>query len=215
MGIYVNYMLDNEKGWGMLTPSTKQEGVTLVELIIGLAIAVILMAIGIPSFSQWMHNARIRSTAESLISALQQTRSEAARRNMPVRFQLTDTTTSSCALSANGTNWIISREDPAGKCEVDISETVSPLIIQKRAGNENANVAVAITPSTQTSIVFNSLGRLTPIPAGDISIDISNPGGGTCVSLGGALRCMRLVISPSGQVRMCDPNRANSDPQGC
>jgi type IV fimbrial biogenesis protein FimT len=55
--------------------------------------------------------------------------------------------------------------------------------------------------------VFNGLGRIAPpLPAGNITIDINNPNGGTCYAAGGELTCLRIVITPAGQVRMCDPN---------
>jgi type IV fimbrial biogenesis protein FimT len=69
-------------------------------------------------------------------------------------------------------------------------------------------------------VAFNGLGRITPTPAGTITYDISNPTGGTCLAAGGKMRCLRLEVSASGQVRMCDPNlpaatASNPDPQGC
>jgi type IV fimbrial biogenesis protein FimT len=201
----------------VLTAGLRQDGVSLIEMIIGLAILAVLTAASAPSFSQWIQNTRIRSAAESLSSAVQQARSEAVRRNAIVRFQLTDTATSSCALSATGPNWIISREDATGRCDAAVSETVAPMIIQKSSGNEALNVSVAVTPTAQTSIAFNGFGRVSPVPASDVALNITNPAAGACATQGGGgpVRCLRVVVSAAGQIRMCDPARVTNDPQGC
>jgi len=68
--------------------------------------------------------------------------------------------------------------------------------------------------ATQSVVVFNGLGRVTPVPAGNIDIDISNPSGGACAAAG-PMRCLRIRVSTGGQIRMCDPILASTDPQGC
>ena len=55
-------------------------GFSLIELIVGMAILGILMGLGIPAFSDWMRNARVRTTAESALNGLQLARAEAVRR---------------------------------------------------------------------------------------------------------------------------------------
>ena len=63
---------------------------------------------------------------------------------------------------------------------------------------------------------FNGLGRVSPTPAGTITYDVGNPSGGTCRAAGGTMRCLRVEVSPTGQVRMCDPSLTSAtDPQGC
>ena len=61
-------------------------GFSLIELIVGMAILGILMSLGIPAFSDWMRNARVRTTAESALNGLQLARAEAVRRNTTVGF---------------------------------------------------------------------------------------------------------------------------------
>jgi type IV fimbrial biogenesis protein FimT len=42
---------------------------------------------------------------------------------------------------------------------------------------------------------------------------------GACLSAGGNVRCLNIVVSPGGQMRMCDPSRTstanNNDPMAC
>jgi type IV fimbrial biogenesis protein FimT len=209
-----------------------QRGVSLVELLVGLTIVAILLGTGVPSFFNWIQNTQIRTAAESIQSGLQLARSEAVRRNASIRFQLTDTMTSACIVSAAGTNWVISQDDLAGTpgaCATAESESGTLRIIQKHAGTEGStNIAVnatedLVTPATpglpfNRPIIFNGLGKIPApsITAGyNVSIGISNPSGGSCIDAGGKMRCLRVVVSTGGRIRMCDPSLASSDPRAC
>jgi len=46
-----------------------QRGFTLIELIIGVVIVSLLLALGIPSFKSWVLNAQIRDGAEAICAA--------------------------------------------------------------------------------------------------------------------------------------------------
>ena len=59
----------------------RARGISLIEILIGLAILGIGMAWGVPSYSVWMQNLQIRNMAESIVSGLQVARSEAIARN--------------------------------------------------------------------------------------------------------------------------------------
>lgn len=189
-------------------------GFSLIELIVGMAILGILMGIGIPAFSDWMRNAKVRTTAEGVLNGLQLARVEAVRRNTTVGFYLVTTTTSACALSTAGPNWIVSVVSPVGQCDVAASDTVAPRIIQSRAGNESGAAATTVAAG-QSSVVFNGLGRPTPLPGGNIAINFTDAAGEACVDAGGPVRCLRAEISVGGQIRMCDPALPAGDAQGC
>ena len=63
---------------------THNKGFTLIELIITIAIAAIVMTIGIPSFNQTVRNSRLTTNANELITSLNLARSEAIKRNVQV-----------------------------------------------------------------------------------------------------------------------------------
>ncbi|GGC13926.1 prepilin-type N-terminal cleavage/methylation domain-containing protein [Oxalicibacterium flavum] len=62
----------------------RARGFTLIELIVTILVAGILMAVAMPSFTQFMKDAALGSQARSLLSDLQYARSEAVRRNLNV-----------------------------------------------------------------------------------------------------------------------------------
>lgn len=210
-------------------PKFRHLGFTLVELLIGIAIMAILLGLAVPSFQTWFQNIQIRNATESIANGLQRARAEAVARNTTFRFQLTNNLTSSCALSTVNTNWVVSQDNPANACNSAASDTVAPRLIQTRAASEGSlNVVVATatlkadgTAATAVfdgSITFDGLGRITT-PAGDaamVTIDVSNPTGGACVTAAGPMRCLRIEIAvPGGQARMCDPTKPATSPQGC
>lgn len=188
-------------------------GFSLVELLITLTIVGILLAVGVPSFNDWITNLRLRGTADGIQNGLQLARNFALQRNSAVRFQLVDQLSSSCVLSTNGENWIISLDDPTGLCDEPPSDTVAPRVLQTKPGAEGNSQATI--NANQSSVVFNGLGRVTPPPAANITIQVSKPSHGLCVAAGGPVRCLNIVVTAGGQIRMCDPALAATDPQGC
>lgn len=193
----------------------RQHGLTLVELMIGVAIVAMLFLMGLPSFTLWIQSTQNRAAAESIQNGLQLARTEAVRRNATVRFGLTDAT----GLVA----WTVGCVTVTGDC---------PAVIQSHAASEgtaNARVGVSTAaipnpaPANQFSatiaagtglvagVSFDGIGRVPLANVGtDITrIDITN------AALSDARR-MVVVVGSGGQVRMCDPSIAlSASPQGC
>jgi type IV fimbrial biogenesis protein FimT len=46
---------------------------------------------------------------------------------------------------------------------------------------------------------------------------VTNPAGGACKTAGGdePMRCLNIVVTPGGRVRMCDPSVAGPDTRAC
>lgn len=198
----------------MLTRSHLQWGVTLVEALVGLGIIGALFVLGMPGFSDRMANSQIRTAAEAIQNGLQLARTEAVRRNTPVRFQLTSSLDNACALTPTGANWVVSRNDPTNACGNAASEVVAPFIIQTRARAEGSSRTVV--SAGQATIVFNGLGRVIPVPAANINIciGIAAANAAACADPTGAERRLLVVVSTGGQTRVCDPALVNTDTQG-
>ena len=155
----------------MLTRSIER-GVTLIELMIGLAIVALVLFVAVPSFGIFLQNSQIRNAAGSALDGLQLARNEAIRRNSPVRFQFVSDLTAACTLSTASLAWVVSQADPTGACNAAPSETAAPQLIQSRSATEGtSNARAAVTGGS--TVVFTGLGRvqsagisqsITPLP---------------------------------------------------
>lgn len=195
-----------------------QRGVTLVELLVGLAIATILLAMATPSFSVFLQNSRIRTAADAIQNGLSLARAEAVRRNTAVEF-----------VRGTGSAWTVrcatavpdSDDDGLPDCPGVNPEATTPSSIQARPaaeGSSDISVATsevvaatglaAAAPVFISTLTFNSLGRVTGLPAGHNAVFTV---GGSC----GTMRCLRVIATSGGQIRMCDPALPDTDPQGC
>ncbi|MDR3453694.1 MAG: GspH/FimT family pseudopilin [Rhodoferax sp.] len=205
-------------------------GFTLLELMVGLSIVAISLAIVAPGFAGWIQNSRVRSYAESMQNAVQFARAEAVRRNTPVTFQITSTLDNTCSVVTTGNYWVVSAgsTNAASACGTLVSDPTSstisaassgPFILKK--GPPETSLNGASLTATQSAITFNGLGRQTADSGAAVALttyQITSTNG-TCVAAGGAVRCLNIVVSPAGQMRMCDPSltstATNNDPMAC
>lgn len=196
----------------MLAKRQRTKGVTLIELLVGLAIAAILMLLGLPSFQQWAANSRVRGAAEGMLAGLQSARVEAVKRNLTVEFVLTSdqptpAMVNSLTTTVTGTNWVI-RFMPSGSATYQFVHGWNG-----REGSGSASAIVDYGASTDV-VSFNGLGRATP--PGGATFSFSNAGAGTCVADGGSVRCLTIVVDGGGEIRLCDPAVTDSgDTRAC
>jgi len=80
-------------------------GFTMTELIITMAIVVILLAIGIPSFKYVTVSNRISTEVNGLLGDMQFARSEAVKQGLPVTVCASDNATSANPTCSGGTAW--------------------------------------------------------------------------------------------------------------
>ena len=194
-------------------------GLTLIELMVTISLLVMLTHALEPSISAWMANTQIRSVASSVQAGLQRARSEALRRNEPVRFTLVALDDSavmdnSCAPVASGASWVVSLDDPTGQCGATISDTTGARIIERRAGGvgrksvaiQSSNAAGA---SSNGVVVFNGFGRVVGT-AGIALIDVDN------ITSGDDYRALRVLVGPGGTTSLCEPKVTSADdPRRC
>lgn len=194
----------------MLTRS-RHAGVTLIELLIGITIVGVVLALGLPTMSTYIQNNKISSVVGNYYGGLQTARAEAIRSNDPVEFVMTNATGVGAAPSPVGRNWVVRAVPLVG---------VPRLIDQKLAaeGEGAANQAVQVTVLAAPAgfdgrITFNSFGAPTNNP---YSLDVTNPVLGACAP-GGPARCRRINVTSGGQITACDPaaNSAVRDTRAC
>lgn len=193
-----------------------QRGISLIEIAITLVILALLIALGVPSFQTWLLNTQIRNSAEGMSAGLQRARSEAVRRNQSVQFTLVSLANSSvldntCAASAAGSSWVISQDEPSGKCAENSSDVTAPRIVDKRAAGDGSRSAIVAgldaTGNAASSVVFNGFGRVNgAAPLAQVNVTSSVNG----------TRSLRIQISNGGSIRLCDPVVTDpSDPRKC
>ena len=178
----------------MLKPLPIQRGMTIVEIMISLAVLGILLMVALPNFAAWLQNLQLRAATEAGLNGLQIARAEAIRRNVLVQLAV-----------GPGTGWTV-------------SEAASGTVIQSKVHAEgSANAVVAITPGGSTLVTFTPLGGVganSDASAAVTQLDFTNPTGGSCQP-SGPMRCLRVVVTGGGSVKMCDPALASTDPRGC
>jgi type IV fimbrial biogenesis protein FimT len=100
-------------------------GFTLMELLIVIALAALILAIGAPSFGEFRRNNRLTGAANDLLGSIQLARTEAIKRqrNVSVCTSLDpDSATPACS-SSTFTGWIVF-EDVDGNCARDEGDTL-------------------------------------------------------------------------------------------
>jgi type IV fimbrial biogenesis protein FimT len=176
----------------MLTANKRQAGVTIIELLIGIALLGLLVGMGVPTFRSWIQNSQVRTAADTVINGVQLARSEAIRRNKPVEFIL-----------RTGADWSVVLVSPR------------TTLTERKGSSGSKNAVFNATPAGADRVTFNPIGA----PAGsnqDGSFPIQQIDITSSQSVTG-LRPLRIVISVSGSVRMCDPdsNLPVGDPRRC
>jgi len=179
----------------MLNRRRSQRGFTLIEIMISLTVLGILLMVALPSFGTWLQNQQLRAASEATLNGLQVARAAAIQRNVLVQF-----------VSGPGTGWTV-------------TEVATPNLVQSRAHEEGSpNAVLDAEPAGATTVTFTPLGSVVanadPLSPTVTKFKVSNPAGGSCQP-GGPMRCLWVVISGGGSLRMCDPIVGVTDPRAC
>jgi type IV fimbrial biogenesis protein FimT len=131
-----------------------QIGITMIELLIVLAIAIILATLTAPSFAGFINNTRLSSATSQLASDLNRARSEAIKRNSWVLVCVRNSAGTDCGTSTNWQNgWLVCQDiEPNGSCDAATAQNPNPIVIRQAL---NANLT--LTGST-ASVRFNPSG---------------------------------------------------------
>ncbi len=192
-------------------PSARRAaGLTLIELMVVVAIAVIILGLAAPSFSEYIVTQRLRSIHAQLATDLQFARSEAVARSafVGVRFQeVTGTGAMTCYI-------IFTRPDPttsSDTCDCTASagsrcNTTPPVTTTElRTVTIPAELKVSVrTPTGQNNtITFDSRSAGMKIAASDFS----TPSALTFQidSTAQNNRSLRAIVLAAGRTQLCTP----------
>jgi len=177
----------------------RQRGVTIIELVIGLVVVSVLLALGIPSFKSWMINSQIRNASEAVLNGIQLARANAIQQNRLIVFDLSN--------GATPVNWRVYLE----------GNKVSGPDIQTWSADEGAkNTVLTAAAGSGTVVTFNGLGQR--VANNDGSAMLTQIGVTSSASSAAEIRSLNVVIGASGSIKMCDPDPvlvAHSDPRAC
>lgn len=181
----------------MLSPAASRRraarGFTLIELMVVLALVGILITLAAPSFLQFQRNSRLRTVSSSLMSAINAARSEAMKRQK-FTFVVPN--------KDGGWNagWVV---------YVDMNSTMSLApgandVILGQQTEKPSDVGVTVA-SSLPYVMFSGSGfpRKT---------DGSFANGTFTLTIAGSGETARsVVLSNTGRMRVCDPNKDGAD----
>lgn len=138
-----------------LAVGARAAGFTVLELLIVMAIAVVMMSFGMPSFVDFTRNVRGGSAMNTLTSDIHLARSEAVKRNSRVLLCARATATSSSCSAAPVTStwmngWLVCYDgDSDGACDAGTAADPNPIKV------EGALAApVSLTGPAATLVMF-------------------------------------------------------------
>ena len=157
-----------------------QAGFTLVELLVVVAVAAILLAIGVPAMQSLISSNQLTSLADDFASALNMARSEAGKRGTRVKVA---STSGSVDWGTNG--WTMNVINPDGSLGA----------LLRQGAPVPAAYTLYSTSNFSPSLSFDSTGRLYGGGTGEFVI---------CRTSGGEARM--ITLAASGRVRVAPNN---------
>jgi type IV fimbrial biogenesis protein FimT len=174
-----------------------QQGLTLVELMVTLAVAIILLAVGVPLFTGVTSSNRAAAQANTFLAAFKLARSEAVGRSTEVSVCAVDdpgadADTLNCGTNADWANGLLVFTDSGTAGTVDGTDDERIRVFTTASGG-----TTAATPGA--FVRFEPQGGVIDITANAVC-----GASGTCIELGHAendqTRCLHVM--QSGQVRL-------------
>lgn len=174
-----------------LDNKNKQQGFSLIELMVSITVLSILLALATPNQAAWIASSRIRTAGDSIFSGMQATRSMAINRNSAVYFVIAPTTTGWQVIDNNG----------------------STVLNQKSQNENNTSYNTTVTPLGATTITFDGRGRTMNNVDGSPTITKLTFTNNTGQA---AAKTLNITIGIGGVVRLCDPSISDpTDTRAC
>lgn len=179
-----------------------QRGLNLIEMMITIAIASVVFMLAVPSFQAMLAGNRTKAAAESIMSGLRMAKSEAIKRNMPMRFQLVSTLENDCVYSTTSALWVVTQTDQSatgdveGNCGKTSTDATNPIAFKSQGGTFPK---VDINSNGASVVTFNTLGLVLPNMESSDSltqVDVT--------STVADVTPWRVIVSSGGSLRLCN-----------
>jgi len=190
-----------------LTLKKSNDGFTLVELMMTIAIAMILMTIAVPSFTIMINNSKITSKTNEFISSLNLARSEALKRSNNVSICKSNDDFSACDGSADDSfskkGWLVFSDCNANGT-LDTTATAAnctdgSVDVLIKAGESDSKVKIEHQANFLT---FNLSGRI--VSGGTPTFTIET------IPSNDDIKKNKVTISRIGRVRSCRVDSSNN-----
>jgi type IV fimbrial biogenesis protein FimT len=186
----------------IIMPNASPPGFTLIELMVGLAIFGLLLALAGPQLALMLGNSQIRNAADAMLNGVQQAQAAAVKGNTLARLVVDPTTGSG--------GWQV-------LATIDGAEPSPPNPVQVYLLHDGApKVTVATTPGAARQITFDGFGRVVPNADATPTLTCLKVDNGSFTA--GTTRRLNVAITNLGLnvgTKLCDPNAAGTEPQAC
>jgi type IV fimbrial biogenesis protein FimT len=203
-------------------------GFTLIELMVGLTILSITLAVGWPAMTGWLTATRAQGASEFYAEGLRMARAEAMKRNVVSRLSLTDNTSNGqqdwqvdiCLPGVGVTcyeassNWSTVTAAATSSDANDLRGAGFLSVFRSAKGLPPATVmTVTRVPGAATDIYFTPLGWVASdqsVAPALTQLQIA-PGANNA----GAFPAATVAITLAGMISKCDKNQPVTDSRGC
>jgi type IV fimbrial biogenesis protein FimT len=173
-------------------PMSRAQGLSMVELMAVLSISMILLMIGIPSFSALIKSQKISTAANDFFMAINLTRAEAIRRGSRVDL-----------VPADGADWSKGWVVFVDKNNNQVVDTGDEVISSHGAVSSSLTIKSTFTDSSKAYLAYNGAGRTRTNANGQA------PQFGT-ISFVLDKRVRRIKLNFLGRPRSCNPDNDNT-----
>jgi type IV fimbrial biogenesis protein FimT len=130
-----------------------QSGITLVEVMVTMALAIIILAVGIPAFINMLSTNQAAGYANELVSAMRLARSEAVKRSQSVTICASNIDQTGCSGSDWNNGWIVFSDDNA-----DLAYDAGEEIYRVWSIPTDERPNLVFEGGSPTAVRFNSTG---------------------------------------------------------
>jgi type IV fimbrial biogenesis protein FimT len=203
-----------------LIPS--QAGVTLIELMVGLAILSFLLAVGIPNMSGWMMANKAGSASEFYVEGFKLARAQAIKHNSASRITLTDNagngqqdwqvdicfaTAAACTDSSG--SWSTTSAPAGGDPEG--SAGFKSVFRDASALPRTSVLRTTVLPAGTNEIYYTSLGWVDSANGPPLGRMVFEP----APAYASQVRGSAVVVTLAGNPTKCEPTATASDSRAC